>query len=482
MSDDLFPVPEFIKGTKGSGWKVERSIDGAHMRPGVLHVPLHGACPMCGQGHALATRSHEVAHGEITLDKHGRMPVLPAGLKNEYFQATEDARIWEHLHRSNERAFGTAFDGEFGDEEYTSPPVLCEFERPKWEAVFKGLDDKMRVLCAVAGGRADKAFIDSIIDNATPPEAAFDAETIKRIRDQAHEMLKEGVSYYGHMTPPIKNTYKVAAFLQKMLEPPAPEEEAPDPDAGSDPADEGKADEREEKGESTEAREETPEEVEEREKEKHDGYLRDKTSTKDGWCEMVMDEPVLGRRLDGRLVSRYTSKDEGSFIRSPHRLYVDGKVFGQKRRIAGGGVLIDDSGSMGLGLEEILGILEHVPGATVGVYSSRSSEGTLRIVARDGKVIDDERLAHTPGGGNGIDGPALRWLASLPFDRKVWISDGQVTGTGDYCSEALELECDIIRKQHNIRMVNPHEVGRERIAEAAAAALQGRQMLAGRGA
>lgn len=496
MTGPVYPVPEFIKGSKGAGWDIQDArTGGAKTQPGILHVPLDMACFRCGKAHSLAVRNHEIAHAEITLDKHGRMPVLPRGLKNEYFQAVEDARIWMHV---NQSYYNVADETSGASSEVGNPPALCPEERDKWEAVYQGLDDKGRVLFAVAAGAVDLPLVQDIVLRNTPPEAKLDGASIMRIRDSADQMLRMDRNPHSNpyrsfqssiasdLTPNIIATYETAAFLQDLLEPPEEKEkgEKPDPKEGSDPGDEGKADAREEAGEAIGIREATPAEAKEaREKEKRDNRHRDKSDLGDGWLPVTMQEPVLGRHLPGRLYATYQAAEEGAFIRRPDRLYVDQKIFGKKKRVQGGAVLIDDSGSMGMDYDEILSIMLAVPGATIGVYSATGSMGFLRIVARNGRMVAEERDVSTPGGGNGIDGPALEWLAQQPFTRKAWVSDGYVTGSGDRHASNLILQRDIILKRNpSITWVNPHVVGRSNLPSATVNALLGRQLLARKGA
>lgn len=490
----MFPVPEFIKGAKGSGWDIQdsRTHGGAKMAPGILHVPLDRACVLCGEAHSLAVRNHEVTHAEITLDKHGRMPVLPRGLKDEYFQVVEDARIWEHIHRSFYMGEGDARlldpDGkeetyENGLTRYKQPSALCPAERPKWQAVYEGLDDKGRVLYAVAAGHSEwNALVRDIVQENTPAEATYDAETIKRIRDQARRILFKGVR--SQRTPPIRNTYAAAAWLQEILEPPEDEKDEPkdevDPDEGSDPDDEGEAEEREERGESERARERDAKE--ERAKPKDPDYEAPGGGRDGASGRMEIVEPPLGRHLPGRLVSRYRSGDEGVFIRTPHRLYIDQKVFGKKQRVTGGAVLVDISGSMGLNYEQVMEILEAAPGATIATYCGSGHVGWLKIVARDGKVIEDAHELNPEGYGNIIDLPALKWLAMQPHFRKVWVSDGGVTGLNDHFDDSITLGCELVVKKAGIVQVNPAVIGAEFMATAVANVLSGKQMLARKGA
>jgi hypothetical protein len=106
---------------------------------------------------------------------------------------------------------------------------------------------------------------------------------------------------------------------------------------------------------------------------------------------------------------------------------VDGRVFAHKiRKRGGGGVLIDTSGSMDLSNEQVLMLCAAYPAGVIAAYSSHGDEGTLRVIARNGRRVPDDQIS-PPGAGNGIDGPALDWLAKQPGPR-FWISDAGVTG------------------------------------------------------
>jgi len=129
----------------------------------------------------------------------------------------------------------------------------------------------------------------------------------------------------------------------------------------------------------------------------------------------------------------------------PHR-YLDGAMFGLRRRVVGGTLLIDMSGSMSIVPNQIDAILTYRPAATIAAYGSvglHCRSGVLVIVARHGRAVDPGVLRDAIGMGNVVDGPALRWLCKQPEPR-IWICDGQVTGVGDRISpilvrEAMEL-------------------------------------------
>jgi hypothetical protein len=138
---------------------------------------------------------------------------------------------------------------------------------------------------------------------------------------------------------------------------------------------------------------------------------------------------------------------------APYRLPVDGRIFVRKKRIIGGTVLVDGSGSMSLGAEQLEGILAAAPAATIAIYCGRGKKGTLTIVASRGRVISKEGLARARhGSGNVVDGPALRWLAQQSEPR-VWVSDGAVTGVNDRPTIDLWAEATLICRNHRITRV-----------------------------
>ncbi|MEI6084205.1 MAG: hypothetical protein WCS70_07880 [Verrucomicrobiota bacterium] len=92
------------------------------------------------------------------------------------------------------------------------------------------------------------------------------------------------------------------------------------------------------------------------------------------------------------------------------RQLIDGKVFRHVRHGKGGAVLIDASGSMSLGNEDVQKILNAAPGCTVAVYSGNTHDGVLRVLAQDGRQVDAQYIGAPAGGANVVDGPALQWL------------------------------------------------------------------------
>jgi hypothetical protein len=146
--------------------------------------------------------------------------------------------------------------------------------------------------------------------------------------------------------------------------------------------------------------------------------------------------------------------DEGSILRGPHRLLIDGRVFAHRRRRHGGSVLIDASSSMRWTVRKVEALLEAAPAAVVACYEGAAEGwGVLRILARSGSRVAEQAMRPPLGkGGNVIDGPALRWLARQPPPR-LWVSDGHVTGIGDHFAPRLLRDVDQICTRADITRV-----------------------------
>jgi hypothetical protein len=147
------------------------------------------------------------------------------------------------------------------------------------------------------------------------------------------------------------------------------------------------------------------------------------------WGTMTIDEPDRPLPACPRKAG-FRAEDTGTYLRGPHRLLTDARVFAIKRRHKGASVLVDYSGSMNLKETEVERILANAPATVIAVYSADRDKGILRILARDGKRVTGDWVKRPSGSCNVIDGPALDWLARQPEPR-FWLSDGLVTGVGD---------------------------------------------------
>lgn len=170
------------------------------------------------------------------------------------------------------------------------------------------------------------------------------------------------------------------------------------------------------------------------------------------WGDMGTDELDLKRDVMRMLGARKWKLGYVGAMRAPTRWFSDYKMYGIKRKRVPSNVLIDTSGSMCLSDEQIMEILKNSPYATVAMYSGNGRKGMLTVIARQGFVATIEDIHHQikrVGGGNIVDGMALRWLAEQKGNR-YWISDGGVTGCGEHCSEAMNADCDMLKHIHGI--------------------------------
>jgi|LakMenEpi03Aug12_release.lakeMendotaPanAssembly.Ray.scaffolds.fasta_scaffold46196_5 hypothetical protein len=147
----------------------------------------------------------------------------------------------------------------------------------------------------------------------------------------------------------------------------------------------------------------------------------------------------------------------GKFPSRPDRLLTDPerRIFREIVRGEGGTVVFDCSGSMSVSHDDVKAILKHFAGATIMAYTYRGDEvSNAWILARNGRMIGESEFEHLDlNHGNGVDSPALRWAIrqrKKPKDFIVWVSDGFVTGKGDYATGDLIRECALLSYKYNI--------------------------------
>jgi hypothetical protein len=140
---------------------------------------------------------------------------------------------------------------------------------------------------------------------------------------------------------------------------------------------------------------------------------------------------------------------EGTQISRPDRLVLDRAIFSARGRGGGGTVLVDTSGSMSLGADEVEEIVRCAGGAAVvAIYSGKGDQGELRIVARAERRVTSDHLKPY-GSSNVVDLPALEWLSRQPEPR-CWISDGCVTGVDDQACEVILEKCRELNERARI--------------------------------
>ena len=149
------------------------------------------------------------------------------------------------------------------------------------------------------------------------------------------------------------------------------------------------------------------------------------------WGHMEIENPILQVNLNGKLKNGrgYRAMNYGHNPKYINRYCIDKQIFKQNHRVKGGTILIDASGSMHFSGEDILEIMNILPAVTIAMYNGGGMGGVLRIIAKGGRRVTQDYLDRYSGGGNIVDGPALRWLAEMPA-RRIWVSDMKVFGVG----------------------------------------------------
>jgi hypothetical protein len=177
------------------------------------------------------------------------------------------------------------------------------------------------------------------------------------------------------------------------------------------------------------------------------------------FAPLVVDETMFPERSPrGQRDRTWRASTTGTALRYPGRLLTDDqrRAFAQQVPRHGGVVVVDQSGSMDIDAEALRALLRQAPHALVLGYSHRPGDrGTTAnawILCQRGQLA-----ARSPSGnvGNGVDGPVLRWAASLrragePF---VWVTDGQVTDSHDYPDATLTRHCAELVQRYRIRLV-----------------------------
>lgn len=477
-SGNLVPVPSFLKGDKGAGWKVKDS--GGGLRPAflntqdrVMQVPLEGKCILCGEWHGRALRNHEQAHIRFTLDKKGRMPKLRwkrKAIREEYFNAVEDIRMDVCI-----RGVGVK-----------QGPIQCVHNRPVIQHHVSQYDDKDRVLWMVASGLKDlkqsTEIIRAICEDNKEEDNRLAANTILDLASKVRTMVHDGTQTYlrrqsGEYVkfPSIKNTMQAAKWLQDVLENlnVDPQGEPGDPQQGQgDPNDDGYD---VEKGQMPEAEAEADQQQKGMGDDEYEESVDDGSLEKDdpnphlddefgGWGPMTIEDVPKPRSLPGRLRRKKKPTAEGYLPGDMTRWMTDQAIFSVDRKHAGGTILVDVSGSMHLETDTVYAWMEEFPGVKVATYNGDQEVGWLRIIADKGRVCDPHQV-RPPGGYNTVDGPALAWLGQQGGGPRIWVSDGHVNGRGGFDTDALNFECDLIRRRFRIKQVDPNLVGKENVAE-----------------
>jgi hypothetical protein len=157
----------------------------------------------------------------------------------------------------------------------------------------------------------------------------------------------------------------------------------------------------------------------------------------------------IGKRKRPAMMGKYPSRPD-RLLTDPER-----RIFRETVRGEGGIVVFDCSGSMSVTHEDVRAVTKKFAGATVIAYTYRGDhQANAWVLARNQRMVSEHEFADIDlNHGNGVDGPILRWALrqkKTPKDFLVWVSDGYVTGTGDFSTEALVNECADLCAKHKI--------------------------------
>jgi hypothetical protein len=188
--------------------------------------------------------------------------------------------------------------------------------------------------------------------------------------------------------------------------------------------------------------------------------LKDAVNGRTGrWGKLMLDTSVRPtRNVRGTLGKRRSATNMGRHPRRMNRMLTDPqrRVFDKTTRGIGGIVIIDQSGSMRLSVEDIESIMEASPGCTIIGYSHRAGSvdvPNIWILAEGGKRVEQVRRGH---GGNGVDVPAVKFALSKARrgESVIWVCDGIVTcGDEDNTYRNLDDEAARLVKRNGIHMV-----------------------------
>jgi hypothetical protein len=185
------------------------------------------------------------------------------------------------------------------------------------------------------------------------------------------------------------------------------------------------------------------------------GRLNGRNGTFANLLELPVSKP---RAVDGKYGRKRVAANVGKNPRRIDRMLIDPerRIFDRHVKGKGGVILIDQSGSMHLDEKDIWDIIKYAPGCVIIGYSHRSASvdvPNVWVIADRGKVAD--RIPDG-NGGNGVDGPAVRFAVSKrrKGEPLIWVCDGYVTdGEADNVYQNLDEECVNLVVKHDIHMV-----------------------------
>ena len=463
--DELEPFPQALPGKKGLGWKVADTgnLQGS-CSPSTkeLFVPTAGVCKQCGKDHAFAIRRHEMGHAKWTPARgHLKIEKInedePGAIDPDAAQVCEDMRLGILLTEAK----------------VPDHQGICDDELDRLKTAFETWDFEKRIRYGVAAYAYKQdwdTFTDKVLKfvdwSKFPGEDYWDflykVEGVFSTLTNRPRETGFGTDYVP--TPSFDDTIRAARYLTTLTEADKRKRESEYKKEMRRKAKEAMAKKAEKEAQRAaeaakkKAKDSGRPEVVATMKRMFDGKGGKKGSSSgrgshDIWAPMDIVDVPKPEVLPGRLLSRHRASDEGSYVRSMHRYAIDGKIFGTKTTKPGGTIVLDGSGSMSWGPQDMWNVLQHCPGATIAVYEGNHGAGELRILARDGRICTKEAVEYRKWGGNDVDGPALQWLCEQEGPR-IWVCDGGVIapfGT----PQAAKTQCATLCQLGDIHWINP---------------------------
>ena len=428
--------PEWLtrKDDNPTAWKVE---EGAPVRGDAwTDLTEHKMrVPMGDDELSRIVRAHEMVHAKVSPKMVTAEYATQQGVTLQELTVAEEFRV-------NMLAMEAGFDMK---ELRDGSEVLSG------EIAGKNLDwnNAVRSIAAMAGTKGASDFIRGVAKHNKDM-----ATSLRQVQNELKKMWRKDVNSYGYRD--ISSTFvkqddylpngfhryttKYAKYIKGALIPEGDDAEDYSKDEGDNPI-----------------------------PKKEDLKVNSKKGEFARLIELHLPKP---KKVDGRIGRKRIPSDIGRNPRRINRLLTDPdkRIFDKRSKGKGGIVLIDQSGSMSLRDKDIWEIIEHAPGCVIIGYSHRpgsTTEPNVWVIADRGKVAEG---IPDGNGGNGVDGPAIRFAQKKrrtgePF---IWVCDGFVTdGANDNSHSNLNQECANLVVKHGIHMVSDVEDAVQALKQAA---------------
>jgi hypothetical protein len=437
-----YPIPEALPGTRGKDWIIKETFADGH---GTTQFdPNEMAVPLDEDPRSAVTRIHEMAHAAWSESDPATL-TKKWGLKDKTLTCVvEDLRMNTGLKNSGITLPMEVVTGSDADYAKAAERIVRMDEKSSADALRAAVHLGVSSIHTGDWAHIDKALKTSKYSGCNEMRGLI----------QTCVTIMRNHTAHGSQVPGISGTREACRYLEDYIKVIEDAEKAAKSQQGDDDDD-------------TIARKAKVRDVQFNERAERDpqGTLSIPfkiPKTGDGtsiWGDMVIEYPPLDFVAQVRIKARRRKNDEcGVDVRALDRMLVDGRVFGCRRRVPGGTVLIDNSGSMGFTAQQVKRIMMLAPAATIAFYEGNGTDGRLVIAAKRGKIMDEAGMRRQ-WGDNTVDGPALVWLAGQAAPR-YWVSDEGVTGRGSRsgASEAhLLAYCRVVCARAYIKRLDSME-------------------------